>query len=631
LKEVLRKYWGYDEFRPLQQDIIQAVLDKRDAVALLPTGGGKSICFQVPALMMDGVCLVISPLVALMKDQVEQLQKRGISAAFLHSGMDRKEMKWALNDIKNNRYKLVYISPERLKTQAFIDHLPNMKISFVAIDEAHCISQWGHDFRPEYMQINAIREVHPKLSFLALTASATLKVLEEIQTSLGMKTPAVFRKSFSRENLNYLVYFDEDKHGKMLKICKNVPGTGIVYVRNRRKTKEIADYLQNFGIVAKAYHAGLSFEERSTVQNEWISNKTRVVVATNAFGMGIDKPDVRFVIHLEIPDGIEAYYQEAGRAGRDGRNAYCVLLHFPGEEKRMFRYLEDQHPSLSVLNTLYQSIGNYCELAIQTGQFAVYPFNIQDFAIKFDLKPSLVFYGLKQLSLLGLLQFNEAVHASSKIKMEATPSEVYKFQVEHEQFDTVLKIVLRSYGGVFDSMVSISEELLAEKLKISKSGFIQKLRHLEKLQIISYLPQNKTPTLTWLEPRQTEVRDNGKILASNKLRMFERLEAMVHYTEAESCRNNLICVYFGENIETTCGKCDVCRLQERQKFSIKQFQRIEKNICETLLKKSMTVADIVESISDVQSEDLMKVAKWLLDDDVLELTTDRRLKLKSRT
>ncbi|RDC63777.1 RecQ family ATP-dependent DNA helicase [Adhaeribacter pallidiroseus] len=502
IHQILQRYWQYPAFRPLQEEIIQSVLAGQDTLALLPTGGGKSICFQVPALVREGVCLVISPLIALMKDQVEQLQKRHIAAVAIHSGLNKHEIDIILDNCVFGKVKFLYLSPERIQTAIFQERVKRMRVALLAIDEAHCISAWGYDFRPAYLQIAALRELLPAVPSIALTATATELVKKDIQEKLLFRKSPVFQQSFARANLSYSCLPTEDKTGRLLGILKNVAGSAIVYVRSRRQTVEIAKWLHARGVAAGIYHAGLSFAERNKAQQSWIENKTRVIVATNAFGMGIDKPDVRLVVHLDLPETLEAYYQEAGRAGRDGRYAYATVLLGPADAADLQSKVAEAHPPVETLKRVYQALANYYQIAVGSGELVSYNFQIEDFTRTYQLKALEVHHAIRKLETEGLLQLNEAYYAPSKVYFAVSHEEIYKFQVAHPEFDPLIKALLRVYGGnLYTGFVKINERQLADYLRTPEAAVRKSLEYLHQRNIIEYEPQREAPQIVFTTAR----------------------------------------------------------------------------------------------------------------------------------
>jgi ATP-dependent DNA helicase RecQ len=571
IHDILNTYWGYNAFRPLQEDIINSVLSGKDTLALLPTGGGKSICFQVPALAREGLCLVVSPLIALMKDQVENLKKRQIQAVALHSGMSRREIDITLDNCIYGDTKFLYLSPERLQTDLFLARVKKMKVNLLAIDEAHCISQWGYDFRPPYLQIAALREHLPGIPALALTASATPDVQEDIQEKLQFRQENIFRKSFARANLSYSVLPEEDKERKLLQILQNIPGTAVVYVRSRRKTQEIAAFLQRNSISATFYHAGLNHTERATRQQNWIDSGVRVMVATNAFGMGIDKPDVRVVVHLDLPENLESYYQEAGRAGRDEQKAYAVVLYNQADIDDLSQRVEMQFPEPGMLRNVYQALANYYQLATGSGEMASYDFDGEDFQKLYNLPVMSLHYSLKRLEDNGLLQLNEAFFQPSRLFLPVNNTELYKFQVSNPRFDLLLKVILRMYGGeLFANYQKISETQIAAKIQKTLPETVKMLEYLHQNGMVLYEPQKDKPQLTFLTPRHdiAKLPLNIQQMEARKKVQQLRVDAMLAYAaNTQRCRTLMLLDYFGETSDVACGVCDVCVKKKRQKMA----------------------------------------------------------------
>ena len=550
IHSILKEFWGFEKFREMQKEIIQSTLDGKDTLALLPTGGGKSICFQVPALAKDGICLVVSPLIALMKDQVENLKDRGIKAEALVSGMSKRAIDILLDNCIYGKVKFLYVSPERLKSKLFIVRLKKMNVNIIAIDEAHCISQWGYNFRPSYLEIINLREILPNIPILALTATATPKVVIDIQEKLGFKKPNVLQKSFKRDNIHYIVINDEDKMGRMLKIINKVPGTGIIYAANRSKTQEIAHFLQKRGISAEYYHAGITPEKRSLIQADWASNKTRIIVATNAFGMGIDKPDVRFVINLALTDSIEAYFQEAGRGGRDEEKAYAVLLINENDRINLINRVEKSFPEKEQIKKVYFAICNQLRIAIGAGENATYPFNINDIKAQQNHNALEIYNSVKLLEQAGYFELSEAFYTPSRIKIEMNSSELYEFQIRHKKYDPYIKLLLRSYGGLFDDFSKIKEFDLATRSKKTISVIRKILRELHKLEVIIYEEQNNLPLLTFLQPRVDlkHLRLRNEIYDIRKEDALIKMEAVINYAFSnDTCRSQLLLAYFGDS------------------------------------------------------------------------------------
>lgn len=615
---LLKQYWGYDAFRPLQSEIIASVLQGRDTLALLPTGGGKSICFQVPALQMAGICIVISPLIALMKDQVQNLRKKGIDAVAIFSGMSPREVDIALDNCIYGRIKFLYLSPERLYSDLVKERIRYMKVSLFAIDEAHCISQWGYDFRPPYLQLSALRQLHPTVPFLALTATATPAVVQDIQDKLTFVGGEVFQMSFRRENLGYMALAEDDKMGRMLRMIHKLGGSGVIYVRNRRETQEVAQYLINHGVSADFYHAGLDAQTRSLKQDGWMDNKVRIIVATNAFGMGIDKPDVRFVLHLDIPDSLEAYYQEAGRAGRDGKKAFPVLMYQQADRDKLWENFEASYPPISFIQQVYHHLGNYFQIAYGAGRGAFFDFDIVDFCKRYllDILPTMS--ALKFLERDGWLSVSEAVFIPSRFKFEIDYQELYKFQVQSAKYDPLIKLILRTYGGVFEYYVPVNEYDFAKKLKTSYSNVVDMFQGLQKMQLASYLPKTDAPQLEFLQARvdyKNLYIDAAFILERRAIKETQ-LKAIYGYLDTTDCRSKALQLYFGEEDNTYCGVCDLCLMRLHKKDL---EDRLRQEIKTLLLTESKTIKQLVDELSIGNDESKVRVVRELLDEESIFL------------
>ena len=627
IHQILLKYWGYSSFRPLQEEIIQSVLNGRDTLALLPTGGGKSITFQVPAMAMDGLCLVITPLISLMQDQVGNLKKKGIRAAAIHSGMYAAEIDTALNNCRYGDNKLLYVSPERLTTDKMRDALKRIKVNLIAVDESHCVSQWGYDFRPPYLRIAEIRELLPSVPILALTATATPEVVVDIQSKLHFRSPNVFRKSFERKNITYFVFKEEDKHRRILNIIRKVKGPGIIYVRNRRQTKEIAEYLTRQGISATWYHAGLDPKERQKNQQAWIKETKQVIVATNAFGMGIDKPNVRFVIHIDLPDSIEAYFQEAGRAGRDEKPAFAVLLYEQADIIELRKNLDATYPELQKIKDIYQALGNYLKIPVGNGKDFMTEFDIGDFSENYNFPPIISYNALKFLEKEGFILLSEAVHTPSRVFIKTDKESLYRFQVENEFFDPFIKTLLRSYSGIFSKFSPIREEDIAKRTSLPVDKVIEILVRLSKLQVIDYIPRTENPRLIFTEDR-IESKDltlspgyyKDRFLAAQK-----RIDAMIRYAEStHKCRSQALLTYFGESEARRCGKCDVCIQRNKIELTDLEFNSILKDIKPILQTKPCSMVELVEMVTSVSEDKVIRAIQWLLDNEKIEMTKDRQ-------
>lgn len=581
---ILEQVFGYKEFRPVQLDIVMAALEGRDCLALLPTGGGKSVCFQVPALVKEGICVVVSPLIALMKDQVDNLRRRGILAAAVYSGMSKREIDTVLDNCIYGNYKFLYVSPERLKTEIFIERFKRMKVNLLAIDEAHCISQWGYDFRPPYLEIAQIRQYHPQVPCLALTASATLQVKQDIINKLELKNPAVYMRSFSRKNLSYSVRLVENKLEKAIEILQKIPGTAIVYMRNRKGTKEIASVLQQMGISATFYHAGLDNQLREERQQAWKNNKVRVMVATNAFGMGIDKPDVRLVVHLDLPENLENYYQEAGRGGRDELKAYAVLLTNEQDLKVLEERAALAYPPTDFLKKVYQSLANYYRMAVGSGLMVSFDFDLAQFTSTYNLDVLTTYNAVKVLQEEALVELSESFFSPSSIRFLVDHGKLYEFQIANAKLDPLVKVLLRSYGGeLFVEYIKIQESKLSKAMNLPESEIVRQLEQMDKQGVLAYDKRKDQPQITFL----TERYDAGK-LPLNLKRIEERRQnaiskaaSMIAYVKnASLCRSIQISQYFGEETDEICGICDVC--VQKKRLSHPKGDEVKNRIIQTL-------------------------------------------------
>ncbi len=619
-KDILAKYWGYQEFRPPQGEIIAAVLEKRDVLALLPTGGGKSVCFQVPALAQEGICIVITPLIALMQDQVSQLKERGIPAISIHSGLGRAEIDVLLDNCIYGNIKFLYVSPERLQTEIFQERFKRMKVNLVAIDEAHCISQWGHDFRPPYLQIKVLRELQPNIHFIALTASATAKVKADIVQQLELKNAAEFQISFARNNLSFVVRECENKEKKLLEILKRVPGPAIVYVRSRKGTVDFAKFLARQKVSATFYHAGLDHDERERRQQEWIQNKVRVMVATNAFGMGIDKPDVRVVVHMDIPEDLESYYQEAGRAGRDGKRSFAAIVYHPSDIENLETKVKQSHPSPTELKAVYQALANYYQLAVGSAEGESFPFELDDFAKKFNLNPSKVFNALKKLEEEALIQMSESFYQPSRVHFHVDNKRLYEFQIAHVHFEPLIKTLLRLYGAeAFSGFVKISEKQMAAYLKVPEASVTIALDQLTKLKILDYHPASDHPTLTYLLAREDAEHlsiDWNRLEERRELHL-KKLAAMTHYvTQDVACRMQVMQAYFDELDTQPCGMCDVC-VARKKKENLQALSNYRDQILYILKQKKMPVDELENAVDPTDKEVFVEVVREMLDEGIL--------------
>lgn len=626
IHQLLKKYWGFDAFRPLQEDIIQQSLKGKDVLALLPTGGGKSICFQVPILAKSGVGIVISPLIALMEDQVQNLKNRGIKAIALTSGLSHTELDIALENAVNGYYKFLYVSPERIQNELVQERLKRMNINLIAVDEAHCISQWGYDFRPAYLQIAELRKLLPKVTVLALTATATPKVVEDIQSKLEFKTSNVFQKSFYRENLVYSVLHTEQKWSKCLAALNKSKGTAIIYARNRKGTAEIAKWLQQNGLSADFYHAGLSADVRSKKLQKWLNNETRIMACTNAFGMGIDKSDVRLVMHLELPDSLEAYFQEAGRAGRDGEEAHALMLLAPNDiDKLTTRYL-DTFPTQENVKHVYQCLANHLQLAVGGSSGREFPFSTAEFSKKYSLNPFMALQALKMLEKEELIALSEASFQSSRIFLKVDRTQLYDFQLRNPKLDDFIKMLMRSYGGLSVEFTPIDEEVLALRMKTNPETVKQTLLHLQKVNLISYKPKQDKAIITILknrlEPKSLRISD--KFLKDRKIELEARIKAVVHYAQQNSvCRSSVLLHYFGEKNSEPCGRCDVCRANKKMRWSTVQKLELENQII-TICKTSggISLQQLIYKLAQPETF-VNHIVHYLLEKNIIRIETNK--------
>jgi ATP-dependent DNA helicase RecQ len=647
---LLKKYWGYDAFRPLQEEIINSVLEGKDTLALMPTGGGKSLCYQIPGLAKVGLCLVISPLIALMKDQVENLRKKNITAYAIYSGMSRKDVINVLKVAAQSNCKFLYVSPERLETSLFKEYLPALDINLIAVDEAHCISQWGYDFRPPYLRIAALREEVPNAPVLALTASATVEVQNDIceklrppQTSPGeglTKSPIignsikgwhVFHQSFERANLSYSVFKVDSRINKIIEILKNVAGCGIVYCNSRKRTKEISDLIKMHGLSSDYYHAGLTQEERNSKQEQWIQNKTRIIVCTNAFGMGIDKPDVRVVVHADVPDCLENYYQEAGRAGRDGKKAYAVLLYNDQDNKELEESIGVRYPSLDDIRIVYQSISNYLQIPSGSGEGEYYDFDLIDFIKKFKLNSQTVFYSLKILEQDEWLSFNEQVFVPSTVRFTTNKEYLYQFEKDHEYLEPLVKTLLRAYEGIFENPVSISENTVAFLLKKEKADIKNQLIQLHRYNVIEYIPQKDSSQILLLRTRIKAEDLSIDMHAFNKRKeqFARRIRAMIQYVqETTECRSKMIGSHFGDHELNDCNICDNCLRKRSTHLSKEEFDSINSQIVSSMKDQPIHAKELLQQLVGINKDKAWKVLHHLQAENKIELDKAGWVRLK---
>ncbi|NLX81843.1 MAG: RecQ family ATP-dependent DNA helicase [Proteiniphilum sp.] len=628
--DILKEYWGYSSFRPLQEQIIESVWNKNDTLGLMPTGGGKSITFQVPTMAMEGICLVVTPLIALMKDQVDNLKSLGIKAAAIYSGMTRQEIITTLENCIFGNYKFLYVSPERLSSDIFLAKLQAMNVCLLVVDESHCISQWGYDFRPSYLKIADIRDTLPDVPVLALTATATLEVANDIQDKLRFKKKNIFRTSFERENLSYVVRNTEDKIAELIHIVNSVDGTGIVYVRSRAQTKEIALTLRENNISADFFHAGLSHDQKILKQNQWKSGECRIIVSTNAFGMGIDKPDVRIVVHTDLPNSLEEYYQEAGRAGRDGKRSYAIILFNKADSTKLKRRISDSFPKRDFIKRVYQALGNYFQVAVGAGINRVFDFDLFEFCRPYKLPILQTHHALKILELAGYIEYTEDIEVRSRIKFLVYRDELYNLKLSEDNSD-IIYTILRNYSGIFSDYAYIDEGFIATKLNKTKNDIYQSLVQLAKIKYIDYVPQKKTPYIVYTTSRDDiEFVSIPKLVLEDRKNRFEkRITSMTNYAENDRfCRSRMLLVYFNEKNPKDCGNCDVCLKRNKSGLTNFEFLEIANQINSTLKEESpQRINPLVDSIKEHEPEKVIAVIRFQIDNGILEVRQDDEIAL----
>ena len=627
--QVLQKYWGYTSFRPMQEQIVDAAYTGQDILGLMPTGGGKSITFQVPALCKEGLCLVVTPLIALMKDQVDNLRAKGIRAITVYSGMSQKEIVQALDNCILGDYKFLYISPERLGTEIFLEKVKRMNVSMLVVDESHCISQWGYDFRPAYLKIADIRKVLPKdTPVMALTATATPEVVEDIQNQLQFRKHKVVQKSFARKNIAYVVRKTDDKIGQMIHILHSVPGTSIVYVRSRKRTKEIADLLKEEGFSADHFHAGLSQEAKDRKQEAWKKGECRVIVATNAFGMGIDKPDVRTVIHIDLPDTLEAYFQEAGRAGRDEKKAYAILLYNKSDFSKLKKRIADSFPDRDFIVQVYNELCCYFEIGVEQGEGFMHDFNLFDFCAVYRLPSIQTHSALKILEQAGYVEFTEEMTLQSLVQIIVTKEQLYNLPTEDSPLlDDILNLLLRSYTGLFTEPSHVDEDMVAHRLNITRDTLYHKMVELSKMGAISYVPGKTAPFVFFPRRRVADkyLRITKDVYEKRLERFKDRIEKVIAYVQDEDhCRSRMLLQYFGEDSSENCGQCDYCLAKNDAGIRNDEFEKIRTFILSTLQKTPMEAQSLVQSAPFVEAHTLATI-RLLLDEGEILVDEDRRL------
>ena len=625
-KQILIKYWGHTNFRPMQEEIIQSVLATKDTLALLPTGGGKSVCFQIPCLMQDGICIVISPLISLMKDQVEHLKSKGIKSVAITSGMSKNEVDVALGNCIYGNYKFLYLSPERLQNKMVQERIRQMNVNLITVDEAHCISEWGYDFRPSYLHIAEIREVIPDVPILALTATATADIIDDIQDKLLFSEKHLLQSSFVRENLSYVVINTENKKPKLVKILNHFKSSAIVYVGSRKETKEITQLLRIHNISSDYYHAGLDMDIRNQKQEKWTHNEIRVMVATNAFGMGIDKDNVRIVVHLSTPTSLESYFQEAGRAGRDGTLAYAILLTNKSDRIDLSRFILSQFPTVQEIRDCYQKIADYFHIAVDTAEGESFEFDINDFCERYNLKIYKTYNILKYLEKEEFIKLTDSIHSPSKLHFIVDNTELYRFQVANVHYDSFIKLLLRSYSGLFENYVTINEQTLSSRFNSPPDQILDLLEKLQQLEILKYLPRTNAPKLVFTKNRAeaSTLRISEEILEKRKQLKKQKIESIIDYSENISiCRTQQLLDYFGEENNYRCGKCDVCVERNKLDISDLEFEKIKKSLENILSEKEMISSEIVNRITDVREEKIIKVLQWLIDNGQIKLIENK--------
>lgn len=618
---ILKQYWGYDSFRGIQEDIINSIGSGKDTLGLMPTGGGKSITFQVPALAHEGLCLVITPLIALMKDQVQNLKKRGIKAVAVYSGMTKEEILTAFENCIFGDYKFLYISPERLDTEMFRIKLKSMKVSMITVDESHCISQWGYDFRPAYLKIADIRKLLPGIPVLALTATATPEVVTDIQQRLAFQKENVFRMSFERKNLAYIVRRTENKQEELLHILNHVSGSAIVYTRNRKRTKEICQYLNQEGITATFYHAGLTNDTKDQRQKSWSTGESRVMVATNAFGMGIDKPDVRLVVHIDFPDSPEAYFQEAGRAGRDGLKSYAVLLYARSDKTILKKRLADTFPEKEYIRQVYEHINFYYQMAMGDGLGRTYAFNIDEFCHNFKHFPVQVDSALKILTRAGYLEYTDEQDNNSRLMFTLRRDELYRINEGSPDTEKLLRIILRSYTGVFSDYAYINEDLLAQRSGLTRQQVYECLISLTRQNILHYIPGKKTPYIVYTRERQETDRlhFSKEVYEDRKASYERRIKAMLEYADSDHvCRSRMLLRYFGEKNGHNCGQCDVCLQKHESGLKQGEFEEIREILVNRLKESPRNPHDLINGLDFEQSKTEKVLAFLLSEEEIVQ-------------
>ncbi len=614
--QILKQYWNYDQFRDKQLDVIESILNKKDTLALLPTGGGKSICYQVPGMVMDGVCLVISPLIALMEDQITHLKAKNINAVAINSSMNKRQIDTALDNAIYGNTKFLYVSPERLKTHLFRVRFEKMKINLIAVDEAHCISQWGYDFRPSYLNISELKKLHPKVPILALTATATADVVDDIQDKLEFSDKNVIHKSFERKNLTYNTALTNNKLNRIETFLKNKTGSGIIYCSTRRKVKDLYLRLAEIGYSVDYYHAGLPFEERKKKQERWTKKEVQIIISTNAFGMGIDKPDVRFVLHHDIPASLEAYFQEAGRGGRDGEPAVAHLFYEATDIKLLRNNVKLKYPPIDTIKRIYNALGNHFQLAIGSGKEEFYPIDLAAFASKYDQNLVVVYNALKFLELCEFIRLSDNYKQPSRVRILGTNHDLYNYQVKDKVLNKLILFMLRTEMGIFDDYIKLNEFRISSKTGISPKEIQDKLTYLAKLELVDYIPRTDLPTVTFITERLTDnnLSISPKFYKDRKDIAVKKLDAVVNFLTSDDCKSELLLHYFGETNTEACGKCNGCLKTNVKNTSLRQIILSTSKI---ILEKEehVEIMELVSQMHDYSESMILENLRWMVDHD----------------